>query len=710
MRRQVLALIGAAALGASLLGTLPAQAAQPRDDFALNPPVNVRVLDGPVVGSVIVDWDPPQVAPGLDDTSVTGYQVRYAEDGSSDYTELAWSSSTITETTVRNLLTSKSFVFEVRARNGSTASDLSDWSAPSRPAQPTQPVGPPSAIALTPAEGVVIVSWTAPSSGANGYQIQYQLASSGPGAGWDPTPPVSSNGSVTSKPVTDLTAGTQYRFRVRSYNAENNTSDWVVADGTSSPLAGPGAPTNVRAVPGDSSAVVYWNPPSGTAPESYRVQYRVNNSSAAWTPANGLTATGTSYNVTGLTNGTSYFFRVVAVRGNAVSAPADSAQPVTPTASSVVPAAPTSVSAIPGDSALSVNWVMPANQPVSFYELQYTVNNQWVPATPINTGRTDTHYVLTGLANGVGYNVRVRAVNGALVSGWTQMANVVTPLAVPGPPLGVSGVAGNGQVTLTWTAPPTIGPMSPITGYRVQYSNNGGAVWAPAPDVITPVTTTVVTGLTNGTSYVFRVRAAGYTGDGAWSAPSAPVTPPGGPSAPTNVVAAAGNAQATVSWSPSTSPSGAVIGYRVVASPGGASCTTSAVPPSAPSANCVVTGLTNGQPYTFTVVAVTSTAVSAPSNPSAAVIPTAPSATIRITNSGRNGTQVFARGTTTGITSGTSLTAQVKYKARGSWQPAGQITVQDDGTFNWTTNTGKKVWIRFTGGGATSNVSIVAAR
>ena len=35
---------------------------------------------------------------------------------------------------------------------------------------------------------------------------------------------------------------------------------------------------------------------------------------------------------------------------------------------------------------------------------------------------------------------------------------------------------------------------------------------------------------------------------------------------------------------------------------------------------------------------------------------------------------------------------------------------EGDGTFNWTTNTGKKVWIRFTGGGVTSNVSIVGAR
>jgi len=33
--------------------------------------------------------------------------------------------------------------------------------------------------------------------------------------------------------------------------------------------------------------------------------------------------------------------------------------------------------------------------------------------------------------------------------------------------------------------------------------------------------------------------------------------------------------------------------------------------------------------------------------------------------------------------------------------------VQDDGTFSWKTTTSKKVWVKFTGGGATSNTVII---
>ena len=90
--------------------------------------------------------------------------------------------------------------------------------------------------------------------------------------------------------------------------------------------------------------------------------------------------------------------------------------------------------------------------------------------------------------------------------------------------------------------------------------------------------------------------------------------------------------------------------------------------------------------------------------------PAGPTQSIRITTSGRNGTQVFARGTTTGLTSGTTVTALVRNKAGAAFRPAGQVTIQDDGTFNWSTNTGKKTWIRFTSGGVTSNTVIVGAK
>jgi hypothetical protein len=83
------------------------------------------------------------------------------------------------------------------------------------------------------------------------------------------------------------------------------------------------------------------------------------------------------------------------------------------------------------------------------------------------------------------------------------------------------------------------------------------------------------------------------------SQPSNEVTPVGPPGSPTNVVAARGNAQASVSWSAPASDGGsAITSYVVTSSPGGLTATVAA-----PATTTLVLGLTNGVSYTFAVVA-----------------------------------------------------------------------------------------------------------
>lgn len=88
--------------------------------------------------------------------------------------------------------------------------------------------------------------------------------------------------------------------------------------------------------------------------------------------------------------------------------------------------------------------------------------------------------------------------------------------------------------------------------------------------------------------------------------------------APTAVTATAGDQTATVSWVPPASVEGVdITGYRVVASDDKSGCTTTAA------TECVVTGLTNGQPYTFKATALTSYGDSPASAASGAVTPAA---------------------------------------------------------------------------------------
>ena len=107
---------------------------------------------------------------------------------------------------------------------------------------------------------------------------------------------------------------------------------------------------------------------------------------------------------------------------------------------------------------------------------------------------------------------------------WSQI--YPAPNSAPGAPTGVSGVAGNAQATVSWTAPASNGG-SAITGYNIQYSSNGGSTWTDASAAFktSTLTTQTVTGLTNGTGYIFHVAAINAIGTGAYSSPSSTVTP-----------------------------------------------------------------------------------------------------------------------------------------------------------------------------------------
>jgi hypothetical protein len=71
---------------------------------------------------------------------------------------------------------------------------------------------------------------------------------------------------------------------------------------------------------------------------------------------------------------------------------------------------------------------------------------------------------------------------------------------------------GNGQVTLSWTAPANSGG-SAVTGYKVRRDAGGGGAWQAWVDKGNVLTHTF-TGLANGTTYRFEVLAYNIVGDG----------------------------------------------------------------------------------------------------------------------------------------------------------------------------------------------------
>lgn len=232
---------------------------------------------------------------------------------------------------------------------------------------------------------------------------------------------------------------------------------------------------------------------------------------------------------------------------------------------------------------------------------------------------------------------------------------------VPAVPQGLTAVGGDSQAYLEWTT------VTEATYYNIYMSTEPEGY---SEQEIASVAASVYTvkNLSNGQAYYFTVKAGNAHGlseasvqqsatpsAGGGSGPDTP-TPATVPGVPTNVTAIAGNGQATVRFTAPASDGGSSItGYEVTAEPGGVVVTGTASP-------IVVTGLTNGTSYTFTVKAVNTIGASAASVVSNAVDPYSSST---------------SGGTGTPVTTTPSQVAGVEILVNGKAEQAGTVVTSD---------------------------------
>ena len=271
------------------------------------------------------------------------------------------------------------------------------------------------------------------------------------------------------------------------------------------------------------------------------------------------------------------------------------------------PDVPHSLSATRGNRQVMLSWVQPSGgAEVTDYEYEQDVSGTW-----ISTRSTDTDYTVRNLTNGQSYTFRVRAANSAGQSAPSAASASVTPATAPGAPTNLGVTGGDEQVTLNWTAPASNGGEM-ITGY--EYEQNGSGAWISTGGTAPSAT---VTGLMNGLSYRFKVRALNSVGAGAASAASSSVTPARAPDAPTSLNATVSDQSVVLIWAAPASNGAAILRYEYELDFSGTWTSTGGKAPST-----TVRNLTNGQSYTFRVRAVNRVGESAASGSQSAT-PTA---------------------------------------------------------------------------------------
>ena len=448
------------------------------------------------------------------------------------------------------------------------------------------PPGQATNVSATAGQGSAIVTWSAPGNGGPvaSYTITPFIGSTA-----QATTTVSGSPPATTVTIKNLSGVSTYTFKVTATNPAGSGPVSASSNAvTPQPPAPPSAPGNVTATPATTSAVVSWTAPTsdgGSSITGYTVTPFIGANAQTPVPVAGASATSTK--VTGLANGTTYTFTVAAINGvgtGTASAPSPAA---TPDDTIFDFGTPATVDSGDGSSLdLGVKFTADVAGTVTgvrFYKAQAnagthvgalwdTKGNLLASATFTNETTTgwqvvlfsnpvaivphatyiasyfapNGHYSfaangfsssvdnppLHGVANGTSSNgVFAYASGNAFPSetfnasgyGVDVLFNPTPTATAPSAPGSVSATAATKSAVVSWGAPSSNGG-SPLTGYTVT-PYIGSAAQTPIQITDPSVTSTTVTGLTNGAAYTFTVKANNGVGSSPESARSAQVVP-----------------------------------------------------------------------------------------------------------------------------------------------------------------------------------------
>jgi fibronectin type 3 domain-containing protein len=264
----------------------------------------------------------------------------------------------------------------------------------------------------------------------------------------------------------------------------------------------PAAPQILTAAASHQSVSLKWKKNSEGDFKKYYIYGGVSpNPSSKIDSAVVVTDTTRSY--TGLTNGLTYYYRVTAVDSVGLES-AFSNEVFAVPYDTVAPAAPQNLSIAAGDSAVTITWSRNSEGDFKKYVIYGDIAT---PAgMPVDSiyDINDTSMVIIGLDNYTAYYVRLSAVdtNGNISAFSTEVSATPTDTTRPPVPNLLSAVAGNGQVTLTWNKV----SVPDFQNYHFYYDITPNPLTQQLDITDINDTTEVITGLTNGVTYYFRME------------------------------------------------------------------------------------------------------------------------------------------------------------------------------------------------------------
>ena len=560
---------------------------------AIEVPTDLHTL--PADGSVNFSW-----AAVL---NVEGYTYRYKLTSSTVWTE----SSSITDTSVNisGLTNGANYEFQVRSQNISPIFGFevySDWS-PSITDSPEAieiRISPPLFINAAVGDGQINLSWTRV-SGADSYQYRYKITSASDWGDWlpDTLNPGTNNSTLAAlrQEVENLTNGVNYSFQVRSIDIHKVTEANRLSENSTTVtaipiLTAPTPPSITSVVEGDGQATLFWSAVVGA--NQYKYRYRPNLQ-GDWVESSYIVLL--SAIIINLNNGTIYEFQVLSnnTTGDSEWSPSVQARPVQNQV-----AFPSSLTASAGSEFVRLSWASVPDASSYQYRFKLAITSTWGDWLPLtinigtnNSALTGTTVDVLNLTNNSEYNFQVRSIDPTRfvaanrISEPSAISNAIPTAAVPSVPTGLNAETGDSFVDLSWNV------SSGATQYDYRFKLTSATNYGSAVEVV--LTATRISGLNNGSSYDFQVRAGNSSGDSGWTSKVSATPASAVPDVPTNLSATSGVTQVTLTWN--TVGGGATYQYRYKRS----NVFDWSTPQNDNSPPQVITGLTANVQYDFQV-------------------------------------------------------------------------------------------------------------
>ena len=273
-------------------------------------------------------------------------------------------------------------------------------------------------------------------------------------------------------------------------------------------MSSPNAPTGLVALlTGATEINLIWTDNSDNE-SGFKIE-RSTDTTATWTQIATVSQNTTSYNSTGLTEGTKYFYRVRAYNSNGSSGYTNVASAITPLA------APTNLAGSVIDvNNLALTWTDNSSSETGFIleRKEYTTDFSVLDTIPSN----EVTYTDTNLVFGEFYTYRIKAFNGIGESNYSNLFNISINNPFPNSPSSLSAILdavdSSGIIYVSW-----IDNSSNELGFILEHSINAVGSWSVLDSLNADETFFTDSNLVDGREYFYRVAAFNNSGNSAYS-------------------------------------------------------------------------------------------------------------------------------------------------------------------------------------------------